>query len=184
MDAFEGLGIEGKLRAVGPDLFFQFAGRKAVCFEIEQPDFAGQDRHQIHHALHDDKFRRANTGKVRATQLLEVRRAETRRESQFALQTPGLTEQLPPRLRLPKGRERVEIQAGGLCAGQKILPAQAGRFRFQRGGRLHFVQRDQLQKRVMRRADFRRAQPRKLSRFRARRGRGKQWERILRRPRP
>ena len=51
-----------------------------VRLEIQQPDFPGQNRCQVHHSLHDDEFTRAGLREISADdtawQLYEISPAD------------------------------------------------------------------------------------------------------------
>ena len=56
VNAGDGPGVEGELRAVQADFGFQFLLHKMIRFEIEHPNFLRRDHGQVHHALDDHEF--------------------------------------------------------------------------------------------------------------------------------
>ena len=58
--SFEGLRIKGDLRAIGRYFFFQSPGGKRSVLKSSSQISSAKCR-QVHHALHDHKFRRADS---------------------------------------------------------------------------------------------------------------------------
>ncbi len=94
-------------------------------------------------------------------------RTELRRERQFASHARRVSPDFLPSIRIPKRRQRVQIQNRAFVRRQKIFPLQPFRPGFKRRQFTRIFQRDMLEKLVVRRAGIRRAQFPILPRFRA-----------------
>ncbi len=153
------LRVKLQLRFVEPPSLRQLLGLDFVRLEIHQPDFSGQQDHQIRHALHDHKFILQSRRRFRADDGVHFRRTEFCRERQLTLQAirfPGAN--FPARFGFPERRHRLQIQGRALVHGQNAGGFQAPGFRLRAARSSAFSSGNVLEKFVMRRARCRRTQ--------------------------
>ena len=153
------LRVKLQLRFVEPPSLRQLLGLDFVRLEIHQPDFSGQQGHQIRDALHDHEFILQSRRRFRANDGIHFRRTEFCRERQLTLQAIRFPcANLPARFGFPERRHRLQIQGRALVHGQNAGGFQALGFPLEGSEIIRLFHDNVLEKCMMGRAGCRRTQ--------------------------